>query len=542
MQLRPYQRDAVDGCIASLRQHNTSLIVMPTGTGKTVVFSELISKASGRVMVIAHREELITQAARKVEAVCGYRPSIEMAELRDYGGMFGSRCVVASVQTLNAPMGDTQRRSKFNPHEFSLLVIDEAHHAVAKSYMDTINYFRRNPKLKVCGVSATPDRADKLALGQVFEDVGYKYEIFDAIDDGWLVPVVNNQVMVESLDFSHVGKSGADLNQRDLSKVVELESSLHGIATPCVEIAEDRKTLLFATSVNQAHDLCAIINRHGKKAVFVHGGTPKDTRREMVRRYKSGEYQFLCNVGIATEGFDDPSIEVVAIARPTCSRALMCQMVGRGTRPLAGTVDGHPSAEMRKASIARSGKPSVEIIDFVGNSSRHRLATAADVLGGKYPDDVVDRANAIAQASDGPEDLIKLMERASAEKDEEEARFGITAAGDKMKLTAKAKYRQKKGDPFDVLQISAQRVAKHSPKQLTARHQAMLTRSGIDIRDLNMHQQSVLYGEVLRRMKAKQCTYKQAKILKKFGYRGDMSFQQASHTLDTLASNGWKRK
>ena len=542
MQLRPYQRDAVNECISTLRKNSSTLIVMPTGTGKTIVFSELINKASGRVMVIAHREELIHQAARKVQAVCGFHPSIEMAELKDHGGMFASKCVVASVQTLNASKDGVHRRNKFNPHEFGLLVIDEAHHAVAKSYLNTIKYFQRNPNIKVCGVSATPDRADKLALGRVFESVAYNYEVYDAIQDGWLVPVVTNQVIVDSLDFSHVRKTAGDFNQGDLAKVVELESSLHGIASPCVEIAGNRKTLVFATTVSQAHDLCAIINRHGKRAVFVHGKTPKDERREIIRRYKTGEYQFLCNVGIATEGFDDPEIEVVAIARPTCSRALMCQMVGRGTRPLPDVVDMPNTAEARRAAIKSSGKPSVEVIDFVGNSSKHKLATAADILGGKYPDEVVDRASQMAREASKPEDLISLMERASKEHEAEEASYGVTSKGDEYGLTAKAVYRQKRGDPFDVMNIAAHRIIKHKSKPMSQRHQTTLTRSGIDIKDLNQHQQSVLYGEVIRRIKAKQCTYKQAKILKKYGYRTDMSFQQAGATIDTLAQNGWQRK
>jgi hypothetical protein len=155
---------------------------------------------------------------------------------------------------------------------------------------------------------------------------------------------------------------------------------------------------------------------------------------------------------------------------------------------------------------------------------------------------VVERATKIAREADEPQDLISLMERASKEQEEEEALYGVTAKGDEYNLTAKAQYRQKKGDPFDVLNISAHRVLKHTPRQLTAKHQTMLTRSGIDITDLNTHQQSVLYNEVLRRIKSKQCTYKQAKLLKRFGYRTDMSFQQASQTIDKLAQNGWKRQ
>ena len=409
--------------------------------------------------------------------------------------------------------------------------------------MATINHFKKNPNIRICGVSATPDRADKLALGQVFDSVGFEYAIHDAIDDGWLVPIVTNQVIVESLDFSHVRKTAGDLNQGDLAKIVEMESSLHGIATPCVEIAGDRKTLIFATTVSQAHDLCAIINRHGKKATFIHGKTPKDERRELVRRYASGEYQYLCNVGIATEGFDDPGIEVVAIARPTMSRSLYTQMVGRGTRPLAGVVDKETlvTPEHRKAEIKSSDKPTVEVIDFVGNSSKHRLVTAADILGGKYTEEVANRAAEIAQKSKGPVDLISLMEQAEKEEEEDSIR-SLTKGGDRYSLTAKAKYKQKRGDPFDVMNIKAHRLLNKQTTQPTSRQIAVLTRNGIDTEELNSHQQSVLYGEVIRRIKSNQCTYKQAKILKKFGYRTDTSFRQASDIIDGLARNGWKRK
>ncbi len=208
MKPRPHQEDAVVSTIKKLEAHGSSLITMPTGTGKTVVFSEIIRRTSGRAMVVAHREELIDQASRTIEKVCGRRPSIEMAEMKSQErlGLFANPCVVASVQTLNAKMGKQLRMSKFNPHDFGLIIIDEAHHAVAPSYQRVINHFKKNPNIKVCGVTATPDRADKLALGQIFDSVGYQYEIFQAIRDGWLVPIISNQVVVESLNFDHVRK------------------------------------------------------------------------------------------------------------------------------------------------------------------------------------------------------------------------------------------------------------------------------------------------------------------------------------------------
>jgi superfamily II DNA or RNA helicase len=394
----------------------------------------------------------------------------------------------------------------------------------------------------VCGVSATPDRQDKLALGQVFNSVGYQYEIFQAIQDGWLVPIISNQIVVESLDFDHVRKTAGDLNQKDLSQIVEKEASLHGVATPCIEIAGDRKTLVFATSVAQAKDLCGIINRHGRRAVFLHGGTPKDERREIVRRYLDGEYQFLCNVGIATEGFDDPSIKAVAIARPTLSRALYTQMAGRGTRPLPGVVDAPISSGQRREAIANSDKPNVEIIDFVGNSTKHKLVSSTDILGGKYNDKVVDRARMIAKESGKPVDLISLMERASREQEEAEEEVAkLTARGDIYGVTAKAKYLQKKGDPFDVLSVSPERIQKVHTRTLTGPQLGMLKRNGVDVSSLNNHQQVTLHNEMIRRLKANLCTYKQAKILKKYGYGTNVSFKQATQTITRIANNGWRR-
>ena len=332
------------------------------------------------------------------------------------------------------------------------------------------------------------------------------------------------------------------MNQKDLSQIVEKEASLHGVATPCIEIAGDRKTLVFATSVAQAKDLCGIINRHGRRAVFLHGGTPKDERREIVRRYLDGEYQFLCNVGIATEGFDDPSIKAVAIARPTLSRALYTQMAGRGTRPLPGVVDAPISARQRREAIAASDKPSVEIIDFVGNSTKHKLVSSTDILGGKYNDKVVDRARMIAKESGKPVDLISLMERASREQEEAEEEVAkLTARGDIYGVTAKAKYLQKKGDPFDVLSVSPERIQKVHTRTLTGPQLGMLKRNGVDVSSLNNHQQVTLHNEMIRRLKANLCTYKQAKILKKYGYGTNVSFKQATQTITRIANNGWRR-
>jgi superfamily II DNA or RNA helicase len=165
---------------------------------------------------------------------------------------------------------------------------------------------------------------------------------------------------------------------------------LHGIAAPTIELTGDRKTLIFAASLAQAERLTEIINRHKpNSAKWVHGGTPKEERRSLFPAYTASEFQYLVNIGVTTEGFDEPGIEVVVMARPTKSRNLYAQMVGRGTRTLPGVIDYIEDPEDRKNAIHDSGKPSLEVIDFVGNAGQYKLITSADILGGRYDDEIV---------------------------------------------------------------------------------------------------------------------------------------------------------
>ena len=540
MNLRPYQVEAVTGVIDSIVGSKSALVVMPTGTGKTVCFAHIARQRQGRVMVIAHREELVQQAADKIRTVTGQSPDIEMAEYKA-GRMYKSPVVVASVQTLCARMGSIDRMQKFVPHEFDLLVIDEAHHATADSYRRVISHFTKNAKLRVVGFTATPDRTDKAALGMVFESVAYKYEIMQAMDDGWLCPIETQQVIVKDMDFSHVRTVAGDLNQGELASIMEQEKVLHKVVTPTIEIAKGRRTLVFASSVAHAERMSEIFNRHGVTSAIVHGGTFKDERRRILNAYNDGKIQVLCNCGVATEGFDSPGIEVVAIARPTTSRALYTQMVGRGTRVLPGVVDGIQDAEARRQAIARSGKPSMLTIDFVGNAGKHKLVCAADVLGGKYDDEVVKEAKRQMVEAGKPMDVIEALEQAAKavlDKRKEDA-----AKNKRTLVTARVDYEMQRVDAFSIFRISATRVAAAAKitAPLTVAQEAMLRRNGIDTTGLPVAHCRALYNEILRRIKAKRCTYKQASLLRRYGYETDVSFREASRIIDTLKSNGWKK-
>ena len=542
MTLRPYQRNAVDSIVEQIKAARSTLAVMPTGTGKTVVFAHLAGQvSSGRVMVLAHREELIDQAADKLAHITGEPVAVEMAGRWSDEYTEKSRIVVSSIQTQVAGMEGKGRMTRFTPSDFALLIVDEAHHAPAVSYRKVLDWYKANPDLKIVGVTATPDRADEAALGQVFDTVAFDYEINDAIRDGWLVPIMQTVVKVDGLDYSDVRTTAGDLNQGDLAAIMQFESNLHAIAHPTFEIANGRKTLVFATTVAQAERLCEILNRHQNNcARWLCGKTPTNDRREIFRDYRRGRFQFLVNVGVATEGFDDPGIEVVSIGRPTKSRALYAQMVGRGTRPHPDAgIDGCDAPDGRRALIAASGKPSLEIIDFAGNAGRHKLMTTADILGGNYDDEVVELAKRNVEKAAKPSDMADELERAKQQIIERKR----VEAERRAHIKATADYRKSTIDPFGILDIEPQRERGwHVGRKPTEKQIAVLSQNGIDTKGLSLGKASQLIGQIFERRTKGLASFKQLKILNKRNVEGasEMTFQQASAAIDAIAKReGW---
>lgn len=541
---RPYQDKAIRSVHNVFQKCQSALIVMATGLGKTVCFVQIAKefKDRGRIMVLAHREELISQAASHIERATGDTVDIEMAG--NYATMhdvFKSDMVVSTIQTQNAGR-EEKRMERFDYNEFILLIIDEAHHATSLSYRKVIDYYKQNPNIKILGVTATPDRTDEEALGQVFDEVAFDYDIRDGIDDGWLVPISQHLVSVAGLDYSQVRTTAGELNGKDLAEVLEFEDNLHAIATPTIELTGDRKTLIFAASVAQAERLCEILNRHKPdSAMFVCGKTDKDLRRQTLKSYAQSQFQFLVNVGCFTEGFDEPGVQVVVMARPTKSRCLYTQMAGRGTRALPGIVDGPETSELRKQAILASGKPFVEIIDFVGNCGRHKLIGTADILGGKYSDEIIEQAKDNAEQKPGCVDMI--TELALAEQ-EIAARETIKAETDRRKaLKAKAKYSTAKVNPFDMFDIVPHRErAWHKGKVPTDKQLAYLHKSGVDTSGLTFTGASQIIDKLISRMKTGECSYKQAKLLKRYKYdTSSMSFERAGKLITAIKNAGWKR-
>ena len=545
--LRQYQQEASDAVVRELEDNVSTLVVLPTGTGKTVLFADVVRRFQPRrCLVFAHREELVFQAKDKIEKFAGVHCEVEMGQFKS-DGWFGARppCVVSSVQTLASGGDGGGRMTKFDPSEFGLVVVDEAHHATSGTYRKVMEYFKEGG-CKILGVTATPDRADEEALGQVFDTVAYDYEIVQAIDDGWLVPVVQKMVNVSSLDLSACRTTAGDLNGADLAKVMEDEETLHGVAIASVETCGERRAIVFAATVKQAERLAEIFNRYkAGSATWICGETNKDDRRKLLRDFAGGSYQFMVNVGVLTEGFDDSGVEVIVMARPTKSRALYAQMAGRGTRPadsIAAALSDMRTTEERRAAIANSRKPFCEILDFAGNSGRHKLVNAVDILGGKVSDEAVEMARKKIRESNGPvnvQEVLKEMEETKREMDERKAR----EAAMRDKIRAKASFSTVDVDPFDVFHIQPVKARgwDHA-KTLSDKQRDILLRQGIDPDGMPYGQARQLLNEVFRRWNLKLSSFKQARILRKNGVTAPMRHEEASRMIDAIAQrNGWRR-
>lgn len=556
--LRPYQQRAREAVLEEFKEHQSTLLVMATGTGKTITFADMAAEFAplGRVMVLVHLDELAHQAREKIEAATGMTVAIEMGSDRaDHDRFTRSQVVVSTWQTQNAGEGGAGRRTRFDPNKFSFLICDEAHHYVAGSPKKVVDYYRHgNPELKVLGVTATPDRQDEKALGNVFESVAMVYEPLEAIEDGWLCPLSVQSVFCEHLDFSAGGilgrqakKTAGDINKADLQAVMEYEDCLHEVLSPTIEIADGRQTLIFASGLNHAERMVEILHRHGpNSARWIHHKTKKPERRAIFKDFRAGEFQFLVNVGIVTEGVDVPGLEVVAIARPTQSRALLAQMIGRVTRTEPGIVDAvqedmydDPAAERRRR-IAGSKKPYGLVLDFVGNCGPLKLITPTHVLGGDYEDDVLQRAASLQLeiATEEPRDVIEILNEAKKQIREEHK---LEEERKRSVIKPRAKYSLQSRDVFNVVDIEPRRSREwDNQSPLSAKERGILEKQGIDPDGFKPEEARQVMKEIFRRWKHKLASPKQAKHLKKLGLPGDLPAAVAKQVMNVIAANKFK--
>ena len=429
MQLRPYQAEAIDAVESDWAAgHNAVLVASPTGTGKTEMFIEIIrrGRAEGRrVLVLCNMLELVSQTADRIRRRIGVMPDIEQAGFRASTAAFSrAPVVVASVQSLvSGPEDNNLRVHRFDPREFGVIIADEAHLTITRTYDTILSHFAKNPDIRIAGFTATPKRQDGRSLAQRYPKVSYDMRLADAIHGGWLVPVKGKVVPIESVSIKGLSttSSTGDFSANAVGELMEGEDTVLGVAHTLLDLCEDKRTLVFTARVRHAKLMTAELNKQKPGcAAFVTGETDDQTRKHIIDSFRNGDIQYLLNCAVLTTGFDAPEIEVVANLRPTKSWALFAQMVGRGTRPLPGIIDTPETPEARRAAIAASDKPHMTVYSFVGREGSHELVGPEDILSGHMdPPGVLTRAKEILNDDEGERDIEEALDQA---RDEERIR------------------------------------------------------------------------------------------------------------------------
>lgn len=403
--LRPYQLDALDRVQAAERRGvRAQLGVAATGLGKTVMFCALAERLAVRTLILAHRDELIEQAAAKVREVW---PTADVGIVKADRNEVRSQVVVASVQTLARSKRLAELVAPFSlegltllgrAEPFGLVVVDEAHHAAADSYrriLDVLGAGADDGPL-LLGVTATPDRGDGKGLDDLFAEVTFAYDLLWGIRSGYLCDLRGIRVRLDRLDMSSVKVTGGDYAAGSAGRALEDAGAPEMIVAAWLEHALGRRTLVFTPTVALAEDVRDEFARVGVRAGMVSGATPLDERRRILAAYSAGELDVLANCAVLTEGYDEPRTDCVVIARPTKSRALYTQMVGRGTRR-------HPD------------KDDCLVLDVVGASDTHSLVTVPSLFGIEKPERVWSDGESLITAVDAQERELVAAGRLLAE-------------------------------------------------------------------------------------------------------------------------------
>jgi superfamily II DNA or RNA helicase len=522
---RDYQTEAHAAIFRELEVNRSTLLVMATGLGKTHTFGMVARDWPGRVLVLAHRDELVGQARERLEALTGEHVGLEQRQWRSHK----ERIVVGSTQTVFSDRRLEELESKGG---FSLIIVDEAHHYVAKRYRAPLDRFK---DAKVLGVTATPDRGDAKALGKIFDSVSYTYDIEDGISGGWLVPIIGETVTRQDIDISGVKASGGDLAIGQLDEA--MQRAAEGIAMDTLKYVPDRQGIVFTPGVKTAHYIAEAMNRERPYCcASVDGKTDPDERRQIVKSFQAGNIQYLINCQVFTEGFDAPNCSAIILARPTKSRSLFTQMVGRGTRTLPGIADAQATPEERRRAILHSGKPNMLVLDFAGNAGKHSLVTVEDALGGNYTEDEVALAKKKRKNGSG---VMRALR---------EARIELQALA--LATATKVASIKERFNPFNLFRIKTDRIEqdelRFGRQPATVHQKQALERMGMDSEQLKnlskQEAQHVFATATVRRTKG-LCNLRQAKVLEKWGVNPvRVRFTQASAVIDYIASMDWGRQ
>jgi superfamily II DNA or RNA helicase len=404
------------------------------------------------------------------------------------------------------------------------VLVHNCHHYTAATYRRPLDFFAG---AKLIGLTATPDRGDEKALGQIFDDVAFVFDIQNGIEQGYLVPLRAHTVEVKSLDISGVATQAGDLVAAQLDEV--MLKACAGIVSETLKYEPNRQGIVFMPGVKSAELAAQLFNRSKPgSASFVSGMTDPDERRDIVKAFREGRTQYLCNCQIASEGFDAPGCSMIVQGRPTKSRALAAQMVGRGTRVLPGIVehlDGEHRAAERQAAIAASAKPDMVVLDFVGNCGRHTLVTPADILGGNYSEAEVTLAK---KKTKGGGDVLKALEEARAQLRRIAEKAAIKASSVRTEV-----------DPFGVFHIKRDEGDVRFGRQpMTQGQYEYLDRMGVKPDQLNQMSKaeaSRLISTAKVRRDHGLCTFKQMRLLQQNGVTDiQVGFEKATEALDYI--------
>lgn len=512
-ELRPYQAEAKQAILAAWDEgFRKALLVLPTGCGKTVVFASVTEtqvNKGRRVLIMAHRGELLEQAADKLRQASGLDSVLEKAESTCLGSDIP--VTVGSVQSL----AQEKRLARF-PHDYyDDIIVDEAHHCLSDTYKRVLDHF---PNANVLGVTATPDRGDMKNLGEYFDSLAYEYSMAKAIREGYLCPV-RAQLIPLVLDIANVGISSGDFAAGEIGSA--LEPYLEQIAREMTVYCKGRKTVVFLPLIATSQKFCAMLNEAGLRAAEVHGNSID--RTETIMDFERGKYDVLCNSMLLTEGWDCPAVDCIVILRPTKVRSLYQQMVGRGMR-------------------LSPGKENLLLLDFLWMTSRHDLCR---------PSALISRDAAIAKKID--ERLMKDDSEYDLIQAEEEAERDILAEREAALALELAEMRKRKRQLVDPLQyamsIAAEDLSSYVPTFAwemappSEKQIAFLERRGIFPESVkNAGLASLLIDRLKRRQDEGLATPKQIRCLERYGFRqvGTWSFEDANSLIGILAGNGWK--
>ena len=516
MSLRPYQQEAFEKVLAEWDGGvKKTLLVLPTGTGKTIVFSKIAEECvrrGKRVLIMAHRGELLEQAADKIYKSTGLQCSVEKAGETCLGQWY--RIIVGSVQTLM----HERRLNKFKQDYFDVIVIDEAHHCVSDSYQRVLQNFNDS---YVLGVTATPDRADLKNLGSYFESLAFEYTMPQAIKSGYLVPIKALTVPLK-IDISMVGISAGDFKVGEIGTA--LDPYLYQIADEMVKYCMDRKTIVFLPLIATSKKFMGILNERGFVAAEVNGSS--EDRAEILQDFEDGKYDVLCNSMLLTEGYDCPAVDCIIVLRPTKSRPLYAQMIGRGTRLSPET-----------------GKDHLLLIDFLWMTERHELCHPASLIC--EDEDVARRMTRDMEENAGNPEDIEEAEKKATEEVVQEREEALAA-----QLAAQRRKKSRLVDPLQyAMSIEALDLANYKPifgPEAQAPSQSQkdsLEKLGIKADSVETSGQADKLLDTLHQRKIQGlATPKQIKQLEMRGFQnvGTWSFEQARKLIDRIAANGWR--